>query len=52
MTETRAPPQSENSDPWKQLAKHRETLEMCVEEDTPFAERAETLLEKLDEEGY
>ncbi|WP_198667798.1 hypothetical protein [Saliphagus sp. LR7] len=52
MTETHVPSKSDDSDPWKQLAAHRETLEMCIEEGTPFAERAERLLEKLDEEGY
>lgn len=37
---------------WEELAEHRETLEMCVEEDVSFADRAEKLLERLDEEGY
>lgn len=39
-------------DIWRQLAEHRDTLEMCIEEDVPFADRAETLLDRLDEEGY
>lgn len=39
-------------DPWECLAEHRDALEMCVEEDVPFAERAEQLLEKLEDEGY
>ena len=41
-----------NTDVWEQLAKRRDALEMCVEEDVPFADRAEKLLERLDEEGY
>ena len=38
--------------PWEQLATHRDTLEMCVEEDVPFGHRAQQLLERLEEEGY
>jgi len=41
-----------SADVWEQLAKRRDALEMCVEEDVPFADRAEKLLERLDEEGY
>lgn len=41
-----------DSDPWEQLAQCRETLEMCIEEDVPFAPHAKRLLERLDEEGY
>jgi hypothetical protein len=37
---------------WAKLAERREALEMCVEEDVPFADRAERLLERLEEEGY
>jgi hypothetical protein len=37
---------------WRQLAERREALEMCVEEDVPFADRAERLLDRLEEEGY
>lgn len=43
---------TDDSDPWEQLAAHRDALEMCVEEDVPFADRAEQLLERLEEEGY
>lgn len=39
-------------DVWKKMAEQREVLEMCVEEDIPFADRAERLLERLEEEGY
>ena len=39
-------------DPWESLARHRETLEMCVEENTPFADRARKLLEKLDAKNH
>ena len=46
------PPRSESEDPWEELADHREALEMCIEENTPFAEDAEKLLDRLEEEGY
>ncbi len=39
-------------DVWAHLAEHREALEILVEEDTPFAERAERLLDRLEAEGY
>lgn len=39
-------------DVWRQLAEHRDALEMCVEEEVPFADRAEKLLDRLEEEGY
>lgn len=41
-----------DADVWARLAEHRDALEMCVEEDVPFADRAEKLLDRLDEEGY
>lgn len=41
-----------SDDVWRQLAKRRDVLEMCVEENVPFADRAERLLERLEEEGY
>ena len=41
-----------NSDPWAELSEHREALKMTIEEGTPFAEYAEELLDRLDEEGY
>lgn len=41
-----------DTDPWEILAEHRETLEMCIDEDVPLAESAEQLLERLKEEGY
>ena len=41
-----------DTDVWQQLAERRDALEMCVDEDLPFAERAERLLERLDKEGY
>lgn len=41
-----------NSDPWAELAEHRHALEMTIEEETPFAEYARELLDRLDEEGY
>ena len=41
-----------DDDIWKQLAERREALEMCVEEDVPFAQRAEKLLDRLNQEGY
>jgi hypothetical protein len=37
---------------WEKLAERRDVLEMCIEEEVPFADRAERLLERLDEEGY
>lgn len=37
---------------WTALAEHRDTLEMLVAEETAFAERAERLLARLEEEGY
>jgi hypothetical protein len=43
---------TDETDPWKRLAERREALELCVEEELPFAERAERLLERLEEEGY
>ncbi|WP_169331737.1 hypothetical protein [Natronococcus amylolyticus] len=46
------PPQPDSEDAWKTLAEKRDVLKMCIEEDVPFAEDAEVLLEKLDEEGY
>lgn len=39
-------------DPWERLAEHRDLLEMCIEEETPFSEHARQLLDRLDEEGY
>lgn len=42
----------EESDPWAELAAHRDTLQMCIEEDVAFADDARTLLAKLEEEGY
>lgn len=42
----------DDRDPWERLAECEETLEMLVEEDVPFADRASTLLEKLEQEGY
>ena len=44
--------EDDDDDIWKQLAERREVLEMCVEEDVPFARRAEKLLERLKQEGY
>lgn len=37
---------------WEELAEHRDVLEMCVEEEVAFADDAEVLLERLDQEGY
>lgn len=42
----------DDTDPWERLAAHRDVLKMCIEEDVPFADRAERLLERLDEEGH
>ena len=39
-------------DVWERLAERRDVLEMCIEEEVPFADRAERLLEQLEEEGY
>lgn len=39
-------------DVWEKLAGYRDVLQMCIEEEVPFANRAERLLEQLDEEGY
>ena len=44
--------QTDDSDAWARLAEHREALEMCIEEETPFADRARQLLDRLEEEGY
>lgn len=46
------PGSDDDEDPWERLAEHRDVLKMCVEEDVPFAERAEQLLDCLREEGY
>lgn len=46
------PYSDDDTDPWEELAEHRDTLEMCVEMDVPFADQAEKLLERLEEEGY
>lgn len=46
-----SPNQGEN-DVWERLSKRRDALEMCVEEDVAFADNAEKLLDRLDEEGY
>lgn len=43
---------SPDDDIWAELAESRDALEMCVEEDVPFADRAEKLLERIEEEGY
>lgn len=42
----------QGDDIWAEIAEHEETLEMCIEEDVPFAPRAERLLKRLEEEGY
>jgi len=59
VSQTHSPPPGETgdttdteSDPWEQLAAKRDTLEMCIEEDTPFAGRAKQLLSELDARGY
>jgi len=46
------PDPEDDSDPWDELAGHRETLEMLAAEDVPFSDRAQYLLDRLDEEGY
>lgn len=51
-TDVPSTPADESTDPWKELAEHRDTLEMMVEEDVAWAHRAEKLLERLEEEGY
>ena len=52
-TEQTTEPESDKSgDVWAKLAERREALEMCVKEDVPFADRAEKLLERIEEEGY
>lgn len=43
---------TQTDDPWEQLAERREVLEMCIDEDVPFAKRAKRLLDRLEEEGY
>lgn len=45
-------PANDENDPWEELAEHRETLEMCIEEDTAFADHARRLLTELEEKGY
>lgn len=52
MSKICASSKANESNPWKRIAEHRETLEMCIEEETSFADQAETLLERLEEEGY
>lgn len=53
MSEAQTPPKSDDDDdPWERLAEHRDTLEMMIDEDVAFADRAEQLLERLEEEGY
>lgn len=46
------PPQTDSEESWEKLAENRDVLKMCIEEDVPFAEDAEILLEQLEEEGY
>lgn len=48
----RQTPDEDDSDAWAELAEHRDTLEMCIEEDTAFAPYAENLLDELDNRGY
>lgn len=36
---------------WNEVSEYRDELELIVEEDLPFAERAERLLDRLDEEN-
>ena len=43
---------AEDEDPWERVARYRETLEMVATEDVPFSDRAQYLLDRLDEEGY
>ncbi len=52
MSTTGTTPGSDDTDPWAELAEHRDTLEMMIEEDVAWAHRAEMLLERLDKEGY
>jgi hypothetical protein len=42
----------DDTDAWAELAQYRETLEMIIDEDLPFAPYAENLLEELDKRGY
>jgi hypothetical protein len=42
----------QSDDVWERVAERREALELCVEEDVPFADRAQKLLDRLEEEGY
>lgn len=42
----------DEKDPWEKVAEHRETFEMLIEEDVAFAQDAERILERLEEEGY
>lgn len=53
MSESERVPTADDppGDPWEDLAEDRDTLEMLIEEDTPFADRAERLLARLDEDG-
>ena len=52
MSKTEDRHNNDEEDPWARVARHRETLEMVAEEDVPFSDRAQHLLDRLDEEGY
>lgn len=41
----------DDDDVWQRVNEHREALEICVEEDTPFEPYAKRLLEELDDRG-
>ena len=52
MSAADEPSETDEQDSWAELAEYRDALEMCIDEDVPFAERAERLLERLEDEGY
>ena len=52
MSKADSPPREQYDSVWEEIAEeHEEALEICIEEETPFAEKAERLLDELEERG-
>lgn len=45
-------PDDAETDAWAELAENRDTLQMTIDEDMPFAPYAENLLDELEKRGY
>lgn len=41
--------EGQDGESWAMLADYRDVLQMCIDEELPFANRARRLLERLDE---